>query len=41
MHGTNGGRGGKIIIIIIIICKALGIETTDKWYTHTHAQASV
>ena len=18
------------------ICKALGIETTDKWYTHTH-----
>ena len=22
------------------ICKALGIETTDKWYT-THAQASV
>ena len=23
-----------IIIIIIIICKVLGIETTDKWYTH-------
>ena len=23
-----------LIIIIIIICKALGIETTDKWYTH-------
>ena len=23
-----------IIIIIIIICKTLGIETTDKWYTH-------
>ena len=25
------------------ICKVLGIETTDKWYTHTHthAQASV
>ena len=23
------------------ICKALGIETTDKWHTHTHAQASV
>ena len=18
------------------VCKALGIETTDKWYTHTH-----
>jgi hypothetical protein len=30
-----------------LICKALGIETKDKWYTHTHthththAQASV
>ena len=23
-----------IIIKIIIICKALGIETTDRWYTH-------
>ena len=23
------------------ICKVLGIETTDKWYTHTDAQASV
>ena len=23
------------------ICKALGTETTDKLYTHTHAQASV
>jgi len=27
------------------VCKALGIEMTDKWYTHTHthahAQASV
>jgi len=25
------------------ICKALAIETADKWYTHTHthAQASV
>jgi hypothetical protein len=25
----------KIIIIIIIIIEALGIETTDKWYKHT------
>ena len=23
-----------IIITIMIICKALGIETADKWYTH-------
>jgi len=23
-----------IIIIIITVCKALSIETTDKWYTH-------
>ena len=23
------------------ICNALHIETTDKWYTHTHPQASV
>ena len=23
------------------ICKVLGTETTDKWYTHIHAQASV
>jgi hypothetical protein len=19
-----------------LVCKAIGIETTDKWYTHTH-----
>ena len=23
-----------MIIIKVIICKALGTETTDKWYTH-------
>jgi len=23
------------------ICKALGIEIADNWYTHTHAQTSV
>ena len=23
------------------ICKVTGIETTDKWYTQTHTQASV
>jgi hypothetical protein len=23
------------------ICKALGIETTDKWYTHTHTKTSM
>jgi len=25
-----------LILIIIIIWKVLGIETTDKWYTHVH-----